>query len=378
MDPKDLPFTMPATLNIPRMSGKTQAMNTANIQSWQQSIMNMKFDTFDPDYQVYHTYQKEEPMLLEKVLKLYVTSMAGDVRSPTPHLFGPPGCGKSTVVEEVADLLGVTLHTINVSRISPLELEGVQMPNAASDGLDMLTASFWTRMKDGDILLLDEFLRGFPEVYNGLLDILTSRRVGSFVLPKVFIIAASNSTVAYDVALEDRLMHIKVPDIRTDKKEFNATCRRLVEATGMLPEMAKSDEVINLIKSHVLPTYNILDRIANKGSTAVAGNEGKSLRNIIGQIRMREPQDPAVRVVMDANLQRAMREKKPQYYLLVDGNEVSEGALRDIKSLLDLTTISAQQRVNAELNIQLAAGYAQLMEKRSKEDVVDIDPFVPN
>ena len=67
--------------------------------------------------------------MLEKVLKLYTAAMLGDVRSPTPHLFGPPGSGKSSVVEQAAEMLGVTLHTINVSRISPLELEGVQMPD---------------------------------------------------------------------------------------------------------------------------------------------------------------------------------------------------------------------------------------------------------
>jgi len=315
-------------------------------------------------------------MLLEKVLKLYVTSMAGDVRSPIPHLFGPPGCGKSTVVEQAAELLGVTMHTVNVSRISPLELEGVQMPNKTSTALNMLTATFWTQLKDGDILLLDEFLRGFPEVYNGLLDILTSRRVGAFKLPRVFIIAASNSTVAYDVALEDRLMHIKVPDIRTNKREFKDACKRLVAATGMMPEMATTQEVTDLMNAEVVPTYNILDRIGHKGATAVASNEGKSLRNIIGQIRLREPQTPAVKMVLDANLRMAQAAKKSQYILLCEGTEVTEQVLHDIASLLDITTLPEQQRVNAELNLKLAAGAAQLKATRKKED--DIDPFVPN
>ena len=241
----------------------------------------------------------------------------------------------------------------------------------------MLTATFWTQLKEGDLLLLDEFLRGFPEVYNGLLDILTSRRVGAYALPKVFIIAASNSTVAYDVALEDRLMHIKVPDIRTDKREFKEACKRLVAATGMLPEMATSQEVTDLMRAEVVPTYNILDRIGHKGATSVGSNEGKSLRNIIGQIRMREPQTPAVRQVIDTNLSRCLRETKHQYILLVDGNEVAEGALRDIHALLELKpgVLTEQQLINVRLNIQLAEATAQLKAKRSKED--DTDPFVP-
>ena len=84
--------------------------------------------------------------MLEKLLKLYVMAMAGDVRSPVPHLFGPPGCGKSQSVEQAADLLGVTLHTINVSRINPLELEGYQLPNADNTHLQLLTATTWQRL----------------------------------------------------------------------------------------------------------------------------------------------------------------------------------------------------------------------------------------
>ena len=35
--------------------------------------------------------------MLEKLLKLYVMATTVGVTSPTPHLFGPPGSGKSTV-----------------------------------------------------------------------------------------------------------------------------------------------------------------------------------------------------------------------------------------------------------------------------------------
>ena len=52
--------------------------------------------------------------MLEDILKLYVMAMAGDVRSPIPHLFGPAGCGKSSSVEMAANILNVNLHIINV------------------------------------------------------------------------------------------------------------------------------------------------------------------------------------------------------------------------------------------------------------------------
>ena len=182
--------------------------------------------------------------MLETLLKLYVMAMAGDVRTPVCHLFGPPRCGKSTFAKQLADLVStpdrqVRLHTINVSRISPLELEGVQMPDKEHARLNLLTATYWSSLRDGDIVLLDEFLRGFPEVYNGLLDILTSREVAGFKLPRVFFIAASNSTVSYDKALEDRLMHLPVPDPRPSEREeqrlgLHPRARELGGARGVL------------------------------------------------------------------------------------------------------------------------------------------------
>ena len=174
--------------------------------------------------------------MLSTILRLYTAARAERVRTPVPHLFGPPGCGKSSFVEQAAKMLGVNLHQINVSRISPLELEGVQMPTEGK--LELLLATYWNNLKDGDILFLDEFLRGFPEVYNGLLDILTSRTVGGHELPDVFIIAASNSTTAYDPALTDRLLHLYVPDPRTSKTEDMRIRSSIVSALGLMPSMA--------------------------------------------------------------------------------------------------------------------------------------------
>ena len=77
--------------------------------------------------------------MIEEILKLYTAGMAGQVHSPVPLLFGPPGSGKSSVVQEAGRRLGVKVHIINVSRLSPLELEGVQLPEEGK--LRLLLAS---------------------------------------------------------------------------------------------------------------------------------------------------------------------------------------------------------------------------------------------
>src|SRR5207342_3300695 len=136
----------------------------------------------------------------------------------------------------------------------------------------MLTATYWTALKDGDIVLLDEFLRGYPEVYNGLLDILTSRQVGDHKLANVFFIAASNSRTAYDIALSDRLLHLAVPDPRKSEKVHNEMADRIVYETGMNPEIARSDTMREVLEQVVYPMYEVLDLDQSSTATRLAPN----------------------------------------------------------------------------------------------------------
>lgn len=290
--------------------------------------------------------------MLEKILRLYTTAMVTGVTSPLPHLFGPPGSGKSTVLKEAADLIGVRLHTINLSRISPLELEGVQMPTTGEDmKLRLLHATYWTQIEEGDIVLFDEFLRAFPEVHNGLLDILTAREVGGLTIPRAFFMGASNSVIAYDKALEDRLLHLPVNDPRKSKPERTRLAGLIVNALGLLPAMADSHEMQRLIADEVEPMYEIMDSLAKRN--APPNYDGHSVRNLIGQARLREVQSNRLRELIDFNNMRAQQESKLQYLLLLDGKHPPAGYDAKAKKFLDLPTLSAIQRQNVQLNLEL-------------------------
>lgn len=297
--------------------------------------------------------------MLEKILKLYTMAMAYDVRSPTPHLFGPPGSNKSTVAEQAAQLLGVNLHIINVSRLSPLEIEGVQMPTDMHDPaamrLHMLPATFWTQLKRGDIVLLDEFLRGFPEVYNALLDILTSRRVGAHRLPEVFIMAASNSTVAYDKALEDRLLHLPVPDPRSSKSAKAELAQALVDRLGLMPSETSTYEMNTLLTDIVLPMYDVLDQLTGKAKavTTTAPDHACSVRNLIGQVQLREIKTDKLRELIDMANSRAMAVSKPQYVILLDGKRIPTNYQKEAEKLRGNPRLTELQAKNLELNLQL-------------------------
>ena len=293
--------------------------------------------------------------MLEKLMRLYTMALAYDVRSPMPHLVGPPGCGKSSIVEQLADLLGVNLHVINVSRLSPLEIEGVQMPHGSDDEmvLKMLPATFWTSLKEEDILLMDEFLRGFPEVYNALLDIFTSRRVGAFQLPRVFIIGASNSIIAYDKAMEDRLLHLLVPDPRHDIHTRRHLAELLVSTLGLLPEMATSPEMEHLLSTEVLPTYDLLDSFKKKGAKHTTVLEGTSIRNLIGQAQLRYVTSEPLQELITINNRLALSEAKYQFVLILDPKTVTSSYKDAAKPLLQHPRLTDVQRINIRMNLQL-------------------------
>lgn len=318
--------------------------------------------------------------MLEQLLKLYVMYMATDTRSPMPHIVGPPGSGKSTVIEQLAALVGVNHHIINVSRLSPLEVEGVQMPHGTGEDmvLRMLTATFWTQLKEGDVLCLDEFLRAFPEVYNALLDIFTSRRVGSFVLPKVFIIGASNSTVAYDSALEDRLMHIAVPDPRTHKLNKANLGQHLIDALGLDPRVKSSMELNSLLDNVVLPMFDILDTFKKGGSSPAGGLKGKSIRNLIGQARLRNVETTELKELISENNRGAIAAAKWQYVFLLGGKSVDPRYIAALGKI-PRDKLSPLQLLNTTLNEQLI----EMENNRRKttahntegSDADDDDPF---
>lgn len=295
--------------------------------------------------------------MLDHLARLYTAYMAQDVRSPIPHLAGPPGVGKSQAVEQLAKLVGKNLHTVNVSRMSPLEIEGIQMP--IENRLHMLHSTLWTQLKEGDIVLLDEFLRGFPEVYNGLLDILTSRHVAGFDLPKVFFIAASNSVVTYDDALEDRLLHLYVPDLRNNKQETQKLGVKLSQSLGLLPGMAGSDEMLDMISKEIAPMYEVLDQfkgIAQRGAPV----KGSSARKLIGQAKLREFQSRALIELIDMNNTMALQQKKYQYLLLRPKSKVLADAslATHLQNLVGNPKLTPVQQANLQVNLELINEYA--------------------
>jgi hypothetical protein len=297
--------------------------------------------------------RKKEPDLLAKIMRLYHASMTGDVRSPLVHIVGPAGSGKSRACAELAKAVGADLHVINLSRLSPLEIEGLQMPDKNHSELRMLTATFWTRIKPGDVVLFDEFLRAFPEQYNSILDILTSRQVGNFHIPDAFFIGASNSIATYDDALEDRLLHLHVPDPRHDAAEHTRIAKVIVDACGMHPSMVTHFNMDQLISTEIAPMYRLLDQFNGAANITRAQLKGHSPRNLIGQVKLREIQSSALKELIDSNNREAMRTAQYQYVILPTGENADKQYVSRARKLVGNDRLTPIQAQNLDLNLAL-------------------------
>lgn len=314
--------------------------------------------------------------MLEKIIRLYNCYMMQDVRSPIPHLAGPPGVGKSTVVEEFCRLMGVNLHIINVARINILEIEGVQMPVEGNTKLELLLSTVWNNLQEGDVVLLDEFMRGFPEVYNGLLDIMTSRQVAGHKLPKVFFIGASNSVATYDPALEDRLLHIFVPDIRKSGAARKAAKRRFIEELGLNPDLMNYDEFDNMLTEEVYPMYDVLDQFQHKASIGSASKGGSSLRKLAGQVQLREVQSKTLKELIELNNLISLQKDYAQFVILLSGQNPNPNYVRLAKGLRGNPKLTEVQATNLELNLQLIEMETAIKETITTEgEAVDPDIF---
>lgn len=299
-----------------------------------------------------------------------------DVRSLIPHLVGPPGVGKSQVCAKLAELTGAKLHVVNVSRLSPLEIEGVQMPTGSGDKqrLKLLLNALWGNLEDGDIVLFDEFLRGFPEVYNGLLDIITSREVAGIKLPKVFFVAASNSVATYDKALEDRLLHIFVPDLRNSFAARTRAKELLAREIGLLPAVSQSQEMDELFTTEILPMYDMLDYFKGKasvGSASVA--KGHSIRNLVGQAQLREVQSEKLKELITINNQMAMSQRKWQYVVLLSTRRVDPRYVSEVRKLIGNPALTEIQARNLELNLAFIEAQEAMQEEEESLNSVEED-----
>jgi len=112
-------------------------------------------------------------------------------------LWGEPGIGKSAVIGQLADGLGVPLETVIASVHEPSDFSGLPIigDDPANSGVPMAPPDWAVRLARGGhgLLFFDELSSAPPAVQAALLRVVLERQVGSLHLPgPVRVVAAAN------------------------------------------------------------------------------------------------------------------------------------------------------------------------------------------
>jgi hypothetical protein len=148
-------------------------------------------------------------------------------------LWGPPGTGKTSLIEALGERYGLVVKILLGSIMDPTDLSGLPaiQNRVDEDGIPYQvtknTVPDWADdliKAGGGILLLDELNNSTPTMQSAFLSLLQGHKVGQYVLPKdVWIIAASNeekdAADGYTFAppMGNRLLHI---DWKPESKDW--------------------------------------------------------------------------------------------------------------------------------------------------------------
>jgi hypothetical protein len=137
-------------------------------------------------------------------------------------LWGPPGIGKSEVVQEVADELNGHVIDLRMAQMEPTDIRGIPFFNKDINKMDWAAP---VDLPDADfasqfpivVLFLDEMNSAPPAVQAAGYQLILNRRVGKYVLPdNVVIVAAGNRdsdkgvTYRMPMPLANRFLHLEM------------------------------------------------------------------------------------------------------------------------------------------------------------------------
>ena len=113
-------------------------------------------------------------------------------------LWGPPGIGKSELVEGITNELGGLMIDLRLGQMEPTDIRGIPFYNKDSGKMDWAppvelpdeeTASQYPIV----VLFLDELNSAPPSVQSAAYQLILNRRIGKYILPKnVVMVAAGN------------------------------------------------------------------------------------------------------------------------------------------------------------------------------------------
>jgi len=114
-------------------------------------------------------------------------------KTVVPLFMGNPGLGKTILIKEFAKSVNAHLELFLTSAKPPFEIDGIGIPNTQRTKAKHVEFENLLKLKDGDILFLEEMPNGNPATLNAILTFVESRiTAAGRLMPNIMIVAAGN------------------------------------------------------------------------------------------------------------------------------------------------------------------------------------------
>ena len=160
---------------------------------------------------------------LDSILTLQVNTLKTNPEKakfiPPLMVWGPPGAGKSSIIQAVAQREGIGFIDFRLSQVEPVDLRGLPVPNKEEKSVEwFVTAEFPRDPKSRGILLFDEISAADRSLQVAAYELILDRRLGKlYSLPDGWlVVAAGNRTedravaTTMSSALANRFMHVEI------------------------------------------------------------------------------------------------------------------------------------------------------------------------
>jgi len=143
------------------------------------------------------------------------------VKHPS-FIWGPPGIGKSELVQQITDDLDGHMIDLRMGQLDPMDLRGIPVPNKDTKQmefypLDALPTEELASKYKTVVLFMDELTSAPPTVLGSAYQLILDRKLGNYKLPdNVVIIAAGNResdkgvTFRMPTPLANRFVHFEM------------------------------------------------------------------------------------------------------------------------------------------------------------------------
>ncbi|MDH3719832.1 MAG: MoxR family ATPase [Planctomycetota bacterium] len=157
-------------------------------------------------------------------LETYLQRLVEHELKLSAMIWGPPGIGKSSIVQQIADSQDLGFIDLRLSQLAPTDLRGLPVPKQEQSA--WLPPEFLPTDGRG-ILFLDEINMAPPAMQGVSQQLILDRRVGSYCLPEGwFVWSAGNRkedrAAVFDMPspLANRFIHLEVEPSAEDFRQY--------------------------------------------------------------------------------------------------------------------------------------------------------------